>query len=123
MGLDAQAYTKDKEGTHHPIQDWRKHNALDGWMQSLWRTKGGNGEWNCSEVELTASDIDQLKETVERDELPETMGFFYGGDSRECPYRKQETLEFIKEAKKLMRFNKLRKLFNREKKVFYSAWF
>ena len=123
MGLDQQAYTKDKEGTHHPIQDWRKHNARDGWMQSLWRTKGGSGEWNCSEVELTASDIDQLKETVERDELPETMGFFYGGDSRLDEYKKEQTLEFIKEAKKLMRFNKLRKLFNRDKKVFYSAWF
>ena len=92
-------------------------------MQNLWVDKGGTGEWNCAEVELNAHDIEQLEAVVINDELPETHGFFYGGDSRECPYRKQETLEFIKEAKKLMRFNKLRKLFNREKKVFYSAWF
>ena len=114
MGLDQQAYTKDKEGTCHPIQDWRKHNALDGWMQSLWRTKGNDGEWNCSELELNAHDIEQLEAVVENDELPETHGFFYGGDSRFSEYQKEATLEFIKEANKLLAEGK---------KVFYSCWF
>ena len=114
MGLDAQAYTKDKEGTHHPIQWWRKHNALDGWMEALWRTKGNDGEWNCSELELKMHDIEQLEAVVINDELPETMGFFYGGDSRECPYRKEQTLDFIKEAGKLL---------SSGERVYYSAWF
>jgi putative lipoic acid-binding regulatory protein len=114
MGLDQQAYTKDKDGQYETIQDWRKHNALDGWMQSLWKTKGGTGEWNCAEVELNAHDIEQLEAVVVNDELPETQGFFYGGDSRECPHRKQETLDFVKEAGKLL---------SSGEKVYYSAWF
>lgn len=78
MGLDQQAYTKDKEGTHHPIQDWRKHNALDGWMQNLWIDKGNSGDWNCSELELHFDDIEQLEAAVVNDELPETGGFLWG---------------------------------------------
>jgi hypothetical protein len=84
MGLDQQAYTKDKDGECNTIQDWRKHNALDGWMQNLWVAKGGAGEWNCSELELNAHDIEQ------------------------------ETLDFIKEAGKLL---------SKGEKVYYSAWF
>ena len=89
---------------------------MDG-CKTYGQTKGGSGEWNCAEVELNAHDIEQLEALVVNDELPETHGFFYGGDSRECPYRKQETLDFIKEAGKLLSkgrshagFNKLRNL-------------
>ena len=114
MGLDQQAYTKDKDGQCETIQDWRKHNALDGWMQNLWVAKGGTGDWNCAEVELTQKDLDCLKWRIEEDELPETVGFFYGGDSRQCPYRKQETLDFIKKAGKLL---------SSGERVYYSAWF
>ena len=114
MGLDQQAYTKDKEGQCNTIQDWRKHNALDGWMQNLWVAKGGEGEWNCSEVELNAHDIEQLEAVVVNDELPETHGFFYGGDSRHDEYQKEKTLAFIKEADTLL---------SRGAKIYYSAWF
>lgn len=114
MGLDQQAYTKDKEGTHHPIQYWRKHNALDGWMEALWRTKGNDGEWNCSELELKMHDIEQLEAVVVFDELPETCGFFYGVDSRFSEQQKDATLEFISNAYDTLREGK---------KVFYSAWF
>ena len=65
MGLDQQAYTKDKDGQCETIQDWRKHNALDGWMQNLWVAKGGTGEWNCAEVELNAHDIETVSEAGE----------------------------------------------------------
>jgi hypothetical protein len=41
------------------------------------------------------------------------MGFFYGGDSRKCPYRKEQTISFIKEAYKLL---------SKGEKVYYSAW-
>ena len=114
MGLDQEAYTKDNDGECNTIQDWRKHNALDGWMQSLWTIKGGTGEWNCAEVELNAHDIEQLVALVVNDELPETMGFFYGGDSRKCPCRKEQTISFIKEAYKLL---------SKGERVYYSAWF
>jgi len=114
MGLDQTAYTKNKKGEQEEIQWWRKHNALDGWMEALWRTKGNDGEWNCSELELNAHDIEQLEAVVAKDELPETHGFFYGSDSRFSEYQKEATLEFIKEANKLLAEGK---------KVFYSAWF
>ena len=114
MGLDQTAYTKDKEGEQEEIQYWRKHNALDGWMEALWRTKGNNGEWNCSELELTMHDIEQLEAVVVNDGLPETVGFFYGGDSRLDEYKKEQTLEFISDAYDTLREGN---------KVFYSAWF
>jgi len=114
MGLDQTAYTKDKDGETTDIQYWRKHNALDGWMQDLWVGKGGTGEWNCSELELNAHDIEQLEAAVANDELPETVGFFYGGDSRHDEYQKEKTLTFIKEAYALL---------SKGEKVYYSAWF
>lgn len=114
MGLDQTAYTRDKEGEQIQIQWWRKHNALDGWMEALWRTKGNDGEWNCSELELKMHDIEQLEAVVVNDELPETCGFFYGGDSRFSEQQKEATLEFISNAYDTLREGK---------KVFYSAWF
>jgi hypothetical protein len=114
MGLDQTAYTKNKDGESTYIQDWRKHNALDGWMQSLWNTKGGSGEWNCNELELKMHDIEQLEAVVVNDELPETHGFFYGGDSRHDDYQKEKTLEFISDAYDTLREGK---------QVFYTAWF
>lgn len=114
MGLDQTAYTRNKDGDQIEIQYWRKHNALDGWMEALWRTKGNDGEWNCSELELKMHDIEQLEAVVVNDELPETCGFFYGGDSRFSEQQKEATLEFISNAYDTLREGK---------KVFYSAWF
>ena len=114
MGLDQDAYIKNKKGEKEYIHYWRKHNALDGWMEALWRTKGNDGSWNCSELELTKADLDKLEDVVKRDALPETHGFFYGGDSRQSAYQKKETLKFILEAKYLL---------DEGEKVFYSAWF
>ena len=102
MGLDQSAYTKDKKGNEQEIAYWRKHNALDGWMQNLYHRKGNCGDWNCAELELTKEDIDDLEEVVVNDDLPETVGFFYGADSRLDEYKKEQTLEFIKEAKVLL---------------------
>ena len=114
MGLDQTAYTKDKDGEQIQIQSWRKHNALDGWMQSLWTIKGNDGEWNCASVELKMHDIEQLEAVVVNDELPETHGFFYGNDSRHDDYQKEKTLEFISDAYDTLREGK---------QVFYSCWF
>ena len=114
MGLDQNAYIKDENGQQESIQYWRKHNALDGWMEALWRTKGNDGSWNCSELELTKADIERLEDVVKRDALPETSGFFYGADSRQSAYQKKETLKSIIEAKYLL---------DEGEKVFYSCWF
>ena len=123
MGLDQTAYTKDKDGEVEDLAYWRKHNALDGWMEALWRTKGNDGEWNCSELELTLEDIKQLEAVVEDDSLPETCGFFYGDDSRFNEYKKEETLEFIEKAKIILKLKWWERLINKKKKVYYQCWF
>jgi len=106
MGLDQRAYTKDKDGQQSEVAYWRKHNALDGWMEKLFRNKGNDGGWNCAELELTKEDIEHLEQDVKSDSLPETAGFFYGSDSRFCSDQKELTLEFIVDAKKLIQEDK-----------------
>ena len=114
MGLDATAYTRNQDGDTIEIQTWRKHNALDGWMQNLWIDKGNSVDWNCAELELNMSDIEKLEAAVVNNELPETSGFFYGADSRYDEYKKEQTLSFISDAYDTLREGK---------QVFYSCWF
>lgn len=113
MGLDQRAYYKDKDDEQVEIQWWRKHNALQGWMESLWRDKGGTGEFNCVPVELTNDDLADLQDAVTNNELPETVGFFFGGDSRLDKEQKEATLEFIKDANKVLASGN---------KVYYDSW-
>ena len=113
MGLDQTAYYVDEDNERVEIQYWRKHNALQGWMENLWRNKGNDGEFNCTSVELTEKDLAELQDAVVNNELPETHGFFYGADSRFEVQQKQDTLEFIETAKRVMQTGK---------KVFYDSW-
>lgn len=123
MGLDQWASTRDKKGNVEEIAYWRKHNALDGWMESLWRSKGNDGSFNCEELELTLEDINRLQDVVENDLLPETQGFFFGNDSRFDENKKEITLEFIEDAKRLLKRKWWEKLLNKKKKVFYqNSW-
>lgn len=117
MGLDQWASTRDKKGNVEEIAYWRKHNALDGWMQNLWeaiRDDEDDYELNGQEVPIDADDIEMLEMVVNKDMLPETHGFFYGGDSRYDEEQKKTTLEFIAEAKKALK---------KGKQVFYqNSW-
>jgi hypothetical protein len=65
-------------------------------VENLWRSKGGEGEFNCVAVELTADDLVALRESVEESELPVTQGFFFGSGNDE--YYKEVDLTFIDEA-------------------------
>ena len=106
MGLDQYAYRREAdedEDGNITIAEWRKHNRLHGWMEELYRDKGGaeiGNSFNCVELELTASDIEQFEAHVTDKALPETEGFFFGGDSYEEyeEFHKNTDLEFIKEA-------------------------
>lgn len=135
MGLDQYAYTVaqggELDGEQVSIAEWRKHNRLQGWMEELWEFKGrpfgdeSDGQFNCVPVELTLSDIEQLEGEVTNMTMPETEGFFFGGDSfgytdddgSEFPegdyYYKEKDLEFIKDARKAL---------TEGKKVYYSSW-
>ena len=69
MGLDQYAFARKGEPirnrleteyeVEHEIAYWRKHPNLQGWMEQLWREKGGEGEFNCVDVELTLDDLEQ----------------------------------------------------------------
>jgi hypothetical protein len=79
------------------IAYWRKHPNLHGWMQKLWEAKGGNGDFNGDELELTWEDIDNLEKAVKKRKLPTTGGFFFGNPSDDYYY--DHDLEFIKNAR------------------------
>ena len=108
MGLDQYAMARkgesktDEEGFEYyedsmELAYWRKHPNLQGWMQDLWYTKGGEGEFNCVDLELEAEDLDLLEESLDEEALPETTGFFFGTDSGD--YYAEQDREFIREAR------------------------
>lgn len=114
MGLDMYAYTIGTDGEREELAYWRKHNRLHGWMEDLYREKGGTEEFNCVSVELTAEDIDRLEKAVEGKNLPATQGFFFGSDSYawEDGYDKEDKA-FIEVARQTLADGK---------KVFYDSW-
>ena len=81
----------------HEVAYWRKHPNLQGWMENLWREKGGEGEFNCVDVELTAADLEKLEQDIDYGDLSETEGFFFGNPSDDR--YKEGDLEFIREAR------------------------
>lgn len=90
---------------------WRKHPDLHGWMEQLYRRKGGGEEeFNLTPVRLDAADLDALEQAVLKDELPHTVGFFFGESRGE---EKSLDLEFIGRAREIIKAGK---------KVYYTSW-
>jgi len=110
MGLDQYA-TAVKGEDEISLGEWRKHPNLQGWMENLWRSKGGEGEFNCVQVELNGDDLQRLRIDVDHRDLPSTQGFFFGGDSDE--YYKDQDLTFVEEALEFIEAGY---------KVYYSSW-
>ena len=120
MGLDMYALSTsadipavdfDRPGDRAELFYWRKHPNLHGWMENLYRSKGGTDiEFNCVPVRLDQSDLDVLEEAIKQNGLPHTEGFFFGvSDGSE----KADDLEFIRKA---------REAIDAGKAVFYSSW-
>jgi len=108
MGLDqyatarrGEAKTDDDGYTYYEdskeLAYWRKHPNLQGFMESLYNEKGGEGEFNCAEVELTLADLDSLEESLDNQELPETSGFFFGENADDV--YAEDDREFIVQAR------------------------
>lgn len=86
MGLDMYAYSVPAEDV---IDDfsfqkdsvneffyWRKHNALHGWMEDLYKAKGGSKEsFNCVPVRLSVENLLELKECIQNCSLTPRAGF------------------------------------------------
>ena len=114
MGLDMFAYAIDESGKRTDIAYWRKFNHLHGWMERLYKSRGGLEEFNCIEVELGEEDLKQLKNAVKNPvmHLPSTMGFFFGSDE----LREEDikiTKQFIRHAKAFIKSGS---------RVFYNSW-
>jgi len=93
MGLDQYAFaTKGSEKIE--IAYWRKHPNLQGWMEDLYNSKGGNGVFNCVPVELDEDDLDRLER--EHTNLETATGFFWGVSQ---PEDDEYTAEFISKAR------------------------
>ena len=93
------------------LAEWRKHPNLQGWMENLWYEKGGEGEFNCVELEITLDDLDALEATLDEEALPETAGFFFGGNADD--YYAEADREFIVQARAALKQGYT---------VVYSSW-
>jgi hypothetical protein len=124
MGLDMYAFAVSKEKSidqftiapdsdNEELQYWRKHHDLHGWMEQLYRAKGGTKEsFNCVPVQLTVEDLDQLQSDLLGERLPQTQGFFFGINPPD--------LESLKED--LMFIQKCRIYLKEGKTVYYDSW-
>lgn len=90
---------------------WRKHPDLHGWMERLYREKGGDSpDFNCNNVNVAAEDLDDLEKAVNAESLPSTSGFFFG---QSCAEDKEGDLEFIAAARKAIADGYL---------IYYTSW-
>ena len=81
---------------------WRKHHDLHGWMEWLYRSKGGTTEsFNCIPVRLTTEDLDKLEYDIQNNLLPITQGFFFGDNPPDEESVKYD-LEFIEKARQVI---------------------
>ena len=112
MGLDQYAKKVKREYNLETLTEtivkteigyWRKHNALEGYMADLYRTKTGDeGELNCKTLPLDSDDLDTLEAVIMRNNLPETVGFFFGSCTKDNEEYKEKDLEFIDKARKCL---------------------
>ena len=114
MGLDMYAY---RVAAEHAVDDftiayddndmshseeifyWRKHHDLHGWMERLYRDKGGGADsFKCVHVRLTMEDLDRLEKDILGYKLPATTGFFFGTNPPDEDSVRHD-MKFISEAK------------------------
>jgi hypothetical protein len=119
MGLDMYAFATTESvaaevdfdcESVNKLAYWRKHPNLHGWMEQLYRAKGGVAEFNCVNVVLTAADLDRLEADIMTDALPRTEGFFFG-TSR--PDEVDLDFDFIAKARAAIAEGQT---------VFYTSW-
>jgi hypothetical protein len=127
MGLDMYAYAVKKsqnlrdtdqnlshcERTPDELYYWRKHHDLHGWMENLYRKKGGKEDsFNCVSVRIEQSDLLDLQLAILHQDMPKTTGFFFGDNPPDAESNAYD-LEFI--AKALTEIKK-------GNAVYYTSW-
>ena len=93
---------------------WRKFNALHGWMEKLYRAKGGTGaDFNCNTVRLSADDLNRLVQEAGAGMLKPCEGFFFG-DQTIYPEDLESIGDFVGKALAAIAQGKA---------VYYDAWY
>lgn len=102
-----------EDGGMQEIWYWRKHHDLHGWMESLYREKGGKRpDFNLAYVRLTEEDLKRLEDDLLKDKLPPTKGFFFGNNPPNA--------ESIEDDKRFLQ--RAREELSHGHAVFYSSW-
>jgi hypothetical protein len=109
IAKDANGDFKNDKEFHY----WRKHHDLHGWMERLYRSKGGLVQsFNCIPVRLTTEDLDKLESDIQNNLLPITQGFFFGDNPPDEESVKYD-LEFIEKARQVIADGDV---------VYYDSW-
>ena len=117
VDFEMSVYDEETEEYYNPVETvefkyWRKHPNLQGWMEDLYYSKGGESkEFNCVNVQLTWEDIENLEHAIKNNILPETEGFFFGNNSSDD--YKEEDLQFIEDALEAIKDGD---------DIYYSSW-
>ena len=121
MGLDQNAWLKDKEGNDVGTFYWRKHSRLQEFMQELWMKKTGETDerlFNCQTLTLNEEDLINLKAAVTNEYSDHFCegGFFWGHQFQEkqAEYYKEQDIEFSEGAIKCL---------ERGGSVIYECWY
>jgi len=118
MGLDQYAYFRTLSNVAQV--DWRKHAALQEFMERLWQERTGKPreDLNCDELELTKDDIQALRQAVLSGfkDCQSEGGCFYGHQFQEETIKDnyESDLRFCDEALAAI---------HRGDQVFYSCWY
>jgi len=118
MGLDQYAYATThgpgKWSAKHQLCTWRKHAALQGWMDRKYEEKNDTyEEFNCKRLYLDNWDLDELENAIVNRLLPDTEGFFFG-NRNESDFFRERDINFISKARHHL---------NAGDKVYYYAWY
>ena len=126
MGLDMYAFAVKADSFGDRVVDavldddamqisyWRKFNALHGWMEDLYRLKGGaKDSFNCTTVRLDLKDLDRLEMDVGANKLVPRNGFFFGQTDEIYPEDLESVADFVKVARQSIADGKA---------VFYDSW-
>jgi hypothetical protein len=126
MGLDMYAFAVNADSVGEYVTDvalgdgaeqisyWRKFNALHGWMEDLYRLKGGTRhDFNCTTVRLDLKDLDRLEMDVGANKLVPRNGFFFGDTSTIYPEDLESVADFVKLSRQSIAAGKA---------VFYDSW-
>lgn len=123
MGLDmylGRSKPNDQgEPQNELIHQWRKHNALHGWMTDLAIKRGrvtDPYDFNCCQLPLTSEDLDVLETAIRHYGLTPTEGFFFGSTSYsqdDWNWHQEDDLDAVAKA---------RAAINDGYTVFYDSW-